>query len=65
MEKKKSELGEVHRKIGVDKETRFKAIQELRKTKEQDIYKFTHRSKLLKGKIDEYNELNVQLESEL
>lgn len=34
MEKKKVELADVHRKIGHEKESRTKAIQEVRKSKE-------------------------------
>ena len=61
MEKKKAELAEVHRKIGVEKESRTKAIQDLRKEKEQDSYRYTQRNKQLKSKIDEYHEQILHL----
>jgi hypothetical protein len=65
MERKKVELAEVHRKIGQEKETRTKAIQDVRKTRETLNYEFGLRIKELKEKIDSLNEQNIQLESEL
>ena len=61
MEKKKAELAEVHKKIGHEKEVRSKMIQDLKKEREQDSYKYTQKNKQLKSKVDEYHELILQL----
>lgn len=51
----------MHRKIGHEKESRTKAIQEVRKSKETLNYEYNLRIKELKEKIDNLNEQNILL----
>ena len=58
-------MGDLHKKIGVEKESKLKSIQLVKKQKDEKVIEYGRRLKELKEKIDHLTEETVHLESEL